>query len=303
MKKYITKILLFFAIIAIVDVCVGFVGNHLQTHAKGGDTKTLNDLVNKDCHDVLILGSSRAHHHYDTPFLSDTLGLDVYNAGYDGNGVILAYGILSMTLERYQPLLVVFDVEPSFDINVYTPDNNDTRYLKFLKPYYKRAGIEQVFRDVSNEEWYKVHSGLIRYNTDIISKLMDNVKGSSSFSKGYAPLVGAMAEDRDIVSDTNNPVDSLKLRYIGKIIDLAQSHKLPIIFVGSPKYGESNSMVLKPVIDICSMKKVPFLDYYSEQGIVTHKEWFKEPMHLNEQGAREFSRRFLNDIRPLLSCE
>ena len=99
MKKYIVRIILFFAIVVLVDFVVGWAGDYLQTHAKGGDTKAINDLVKKDQHDILILGSSRAHHHYDTPFLSDTLNLDVYNAGYDGNGVILAYGILQMILE------------------------------------------------------------------------------------------------------------------------------------------------------------------------------------------------------------
>ena len=175
--------------------------------------------------------------------------------------------------------------------------------MSFLKPYYKKAGIEQVFRDVSNEEWYKAHSGLIRYNTGIISKIMDNVKGLSSATKGYAPLVGAMTEDRDVASNTYNPVDSLKLRYIERIVDLAQSHKLPIVFVGSPKYGANNSSVLKPVIEICAKKQVPFLDYYSDQKTVTHKEWFKEPMHLNKTGAREFSRRISDEIRTLYSCE
>ena len=114
MKKYLLHILLFFAFVAVVDVSVGSFGRYLQGHAKGGSTRQFDDLVMKDQHDVLILGSSRARHHYDTPFLSDTLGLDVYNAGYDGNGVVLAVGILKMVLNRYCPKLVIFDVEPPF---------------------------------------------------------------------------------------------------------------------------------------------------------------------------------------------
>ena len=127
MKKFIFNILLFFGIVAVFDICVGFAGDYLQAHAKGGSTKEFNDLVKKDKHDILVLGSSRAHHHYDSPFLSDTLGLDVYNAGYNGNGVVLAYGILEMAIKNYKPKLVIFDVEPAFDINVYSEDNQHKR--------------------------------------------------------------------------------------------------------------------------------------------------------------------------------
>ena len=86
MKSFIIKILLFFAIVAVIDLCVGFIGDYLQAHAKGGITKQTNDLVMTDAHDVIIFGSSRARNHYDAPYLTDSLGLDVYNAGYDGNG-------------------------------------------------------------------------------------------------------------------------------------------------------------------------------------------------------------------------
>ena len=68
MKKYITNILLFFAIVAMIDLCIGYFGDYLQAHAKGGVTMRINDIAMKDCHDVVVLGSSRAHHHYDTPF-------------------------------------------------------------------------------------------------------------------------------------------------------------------------------------------------------------------------------------------
>ena len=116
-----------------VDIAVGFVGVYLRDNARGGDTRQFNDLAMRAEHEILILGSSRAHHHYDSPFLSDTLGIDVYNGGIDGNGVVLAYGILEMVLNRYKPKLVVFDVEPAFNINIYI-SNGIIYIIKFSIP-------------------------------------------------------------------------------------------------------------------------------------------------------------------------
>lgn len=81
MKKFIFNILVFFGIIVLIDCGISVLGGYLQNHAKGGSTKKLDDLVMKDKHDIIILGSSRAVVHYDTPFISDSLNLDAYNAG------------------------------------------------------------------------------------------------------------------------------------------------------------------------------------------------------------------------------
>ena len=300
MKRFITNILFFFATVTIVDFCIGYVGDYFQTHAKGGATRVLNDLVRKDKHDILILGSSRAHSHYDTPFLSDTLGIDVYNAGYDGNGIVLSYGILEMILDRYNPQLVIYDVEPSFDINVYKADNNNKRYLNLLKPYYRDNGIASIFKDISGEEWLKVHSGMMRYNTRILSTALDNIKGETPFCKGYKPLKGVYRPQEKFPLKENNGhylVDSVKIEYMKKMIELTQSSQVPIIMVASPKYLAESSSVFDPIKHVCSEYKIPFLDYYADGNFSQENELFNEPMHLNASGARLFSKILLNDIK------
>lgn len=300
MKKYIINILVFFAIVAAVDFCVGLVGDYLQAHAKGGSTKQFNDLVMNDSHDVLILGSSRANHHYDTPFLSDTLGVDVYNAGYDGNGVILANGILELVLNHSRPELILLDIEPSFDIIVYDNDNNHKRYIADLKPYYSTPEIGDIIKDVSEEEWFKVHSGMIRYNTDIIKMTIDNIVKREVHPKGYVPLFGAMQKEPESGITGPDVIDTFKLKYIAHIIDVAQSNDIPIALVASPKYTKVETTILEPVVEICEEKHIPFLNYYEQPDFLEHKEWFKEKMHLNSKGARIFSRMIAPEIETLL---
>ncbi len=299
MKKFIINILLFFAIVAAIDYGVGILGDYLQTHAKGGGTRVFNDLVMKDTHDVVILGSSRAHHHYDTPFLSDTLGMDIYNAGYDGNGVVLAYGLLELMFERYQPKLIVFDVEPTFDIYVYPNDNNHKRYISSLKPYYRNKTVKALIRDVSDEEWYKVQSGMIRYNSNLVSMAIENVLTRATNQAGYLPLHGKYEGDYISESKVNEEleIDSFKLKYVEKMLVSSINQKVPIIMVASPKYGAVSSNRLDPVKEICKKYSVPFIDYYADSIFMQHKEWFKEPMHLNETGAREFSKRVIEIIK------
>lgn len=299
MKKFVVNILVFFAIVAVVDLGVGYAGDYLRNHANGGETRKLNDLVLNDCHDVVILGSSRAYSHYDAPLLSDTLGLDVYNAGYEGNGVVLAYGLLSMMLDRYQPKLVLFDLEPTFDIYFYDKDNNHKRYIASLKPYYLIKEVGEVIKDVSTEEWYKVHSAMIRYNTMILSMGMDYSRPYDNSKRGYGPLQGSYQGDSRSKARKQDDIDSFKLCYVKKLLDLAQEHHVPIIVVASPKFGQKSSDALQPVKEICESMGIPFLDYYADNEFMAHKEWFKEPMHLNNIGAKVFSIHLLEIINKM----
>lgn len=51
--------------------------------------------------------------------------------------------------------------------------------------------------------------------------------------------------------------------------------------------------------EIAEKRGVRFLDYYAEPTFMAHKEWFKEPMHLNSEGARVFSKMIVQEISEL----
>lgn len=292
MKKYITHILLFFLIVSLVDIVAGRFGDFLQSHANGGATMRTNSFVSKDIHDVIVMGSSRAHHHYDTPFICDSIGIDIYNAGYDGNGVVLAYGFLSMVLERYSPKLIIYDITPNFDIYEYQPDNHNARYLTILKPYYDNPEVGGIMKDISYEEWLKCHSGLIRYNSGLARSLMDKVGLQGVDDCGYAPASGALEDDRKENASLSNTIDPIKLRYVEQIISLSRQNDIPIVFVASPWYGATDSEILNPIKDICKKREVPFWDYFTDSEFCD-RELFNDPGHLNNKGARLFSKKII----------
>lgn len=123
MRRFLFNIALFFFGVGAVDLISGQIFSTLLIHAKGGEAKQFHELFEKDKHEILIMGSSRAHHHYVPSIFEDSLGYDCYNAGYDGNGVILAYPLLENMLNRYKPRLVIFEVSKGFDIMLNADDN------------------------------------------------------------------------------------------------------------------------------------------------------------------------------------
>ena len=299
MKRFLLSVLAFFAAFALVDLCVGFAGDYLRTHAKGGMTKALDDLVSKDTHDVLILGSSRALHHYDTPFLSDTLGLDVYNAGQKGHGIILADGLLEMALKHGKPRLVLVDIEPAFDLYVSPEDNGNKRYISLLKGYYRDPDVGNILKDVSREEWIKTHSGMFRYNTCFLTMLADYLVKKETPRNGYVPLHGVMTTEASAPADSiPKTLDSLKLKYLRRVVSTCRSAGVPLVFAASPKYASRDNFThLK---ELCREEGILFLDYHDCPQIAPRKELFQEEVHLNAQGALAYSRLVANDIRALI---
>ena len=130
---------------------------------------------------------------------------------------------------------------------------------------------------------------MMRYNMSIMTMLTDGMRNTQDLNnKGFCPLLGNY--DREpVIKDNKVELDTFKLEYLDKLISLALTRQIPIVVVASPKYGQTNSIDMDTVKDICAEKGVTFLDYYADAEFQSHKEWFKEPMHLNNDGARFFS--------------
>ena len=109
MKTYVLRILLFFGIVAVVDVAAGKVFHYLQANKAGGRTGAEYHACRESNEDIIILGSSRASHHYIPRIIEDGLGMTCFNAGQDGNGIILQYGRWKMISERYTPKMIIYD--------------------------------------------------------------------------------------------------------------------------------------------------------------------------------------------------
>ena len=307
MKQFIIKGLIVIVGILLLDFGIGRIGDYLQEHANGGMTKRINDLAVNEKHDIVIFGSSRAFRHYDSPYLSEITGMDVYNAGFDGNGVVLAYGLLTMMIERYSPRLIIYDVVPSFDIYKNDQDNNNVRYISCIKPYFRHESIGELIRQISIKEWLKVHSGLIRYNSCFVTMFLDYFSESNQYPSGFDPVYGVyevdINEDEKKGKREENYVDSLKIGCIKKIIGMAKKNNIPIIMVVSPIYGVQSDEDFSPLIDICEKSNVPFLNYYSDSNFIYQNKYFKDNRHLNADGARFFSQIIAHDIIDFIGIE
>lgn len=296
MKKFLIKTFIFFNIIAIIDVLSGLFFAYLVEHTKGGKTWRNNYICNGVKDDILIFGSSRALYHYNSVTLSDSLHLSCYNCGQEGYGIIVNEPRYQMILQRYRPKVLFYDITPGFDLLI-KEDNH--KYLGWLKVYYDRTGIPEVFESVDNTEKYKMLSRMYRYNSSCIQILSDYVHPSRSADINGFISINKEFDTMRIKKVPFVPiipvVDSLKISYIKKMID--ESTTTSIIFVISPWWNRIDTIRYQSIRDICKERNIPFIDFSNNPKYVHNNAYFADDGHLNARGADEFTKDLIKELR------
>lgn len=291
MKGFLCKVILFLLTVFLIDCFAGVVFPKLIPLAKGGDTWRNGYICDRTNEDILVFGSSRAIHHYNPTIITDSLGLSCYNCGQDSQGIILNFGRLGMIEKRYTPKYVIYDVTPAFDL-LGGEDNH--KYLKWLKAYYNREGVAEIFESVDKTEKFKMVSNLYRYNSNFVQIVADCIHPFQSVGiNGYRPLFGKM--DAAVpADDEKNEIkdlivyDGLKQSYWDKLLETDNSYQL--IIVVSPIWGGMSKELYGPLESICKEKGILFIDFANSEKYVHNNDYFVDATHLNSVGADMFTK-------------
>lgn len=290
MRRLLYRVLLLVCIAIVLDLSFGYILDYMLERAKGGLDARNNYICFGSNEDILVMGSSRAAHHYNPELITQLTGLSCYNCGQDGNGIVLSYGFWKLISKRYSPKMLIYEITPSHDI---LSDHDNHRYLGILKPYYYHEGIAQIFEDVDPTEKYKMMSNLYRYNSKALNVLTNFLRPVSEVGhKGFLPVDKEMDVMKINANSVYNKkgeygVDSLKLEYFRKMIEEVGDTQL--LFVVSPLWYGMDPEQFKPLADLCKSKGIKFMDYSNDPKYIHNNDYFYDPGHLNLKGANEFT--------------
>ena len=299
MKKFLLKVILFFAILVCVDFISGYFFDFLHRHAKGGSTAQNEYIANGMKDEVVIFGSSRSVHHYNPYILADSLGVSVYNCGEKGNGAILSYGRFKMMTSRYKPQLIVYEVTPGYDYFVWDPYK---KYLGNLRQYYDKPGIKEIFNTFDDDlSPIRMQSRMYRNNSRLIQEVFDNLVYRDN-NRGYMPLYGSIYDPnaggnvkREYV------IDTLKLQCMETLFKEIQADNIPIVMAISPVYRNAEGPEMyEEAYRISKEYNIPVVDYRDFEPISSDSSYFQDGVHMNTKGAELFSSLIASDLKHFL---
>lgn len=299
MKKFVLYLLLVIFGVVATDFCFGLVMKSVLASTVKGDWGRRNYIVNASNEDLLILGASRAIHHYDTEIISDSLQMSCYNCGDDGMGILVHFPRFKKIIQRYHPKIVIYEVAPPID---YAQGDN-TPFLGLLRPYSDDDIMKKIIQDIDKKDLLFLHSNLYKYNSSFIEMLSHRFSRSPGTAKDftYAPLVSVLQYDSGPTSYEdeyeNLELDSIKYSYLSELADICRSNGVRLVFSASPWYRMSESDVFSPIYKLCAEKGVTFLNHNFDDSFNLEKNYFHDAAHLNKYGAETFSSLIAHEIK------
>lgn len=287
MKKYMLKALVLVAMLIIADQSIGYGLKWMYSHQQGGDYGCATKAIMEQEADVLILGSSRARHHYNPAILSDSLKMSVYNAGRDGCFLVYQWAQLKLILDRYTPKIVLLEVTP-YDFNL-NPSDYDR--LSGLLPYQDCPSFKEVIHKKSPWEEWKCLSGIYPYNGQILSMITSMNAKVADMNEGFDPLQGSIYHQME--TGNGGAIDQLdeeKVNLMYEIIELCKEKGIELFMITSPYYIHfTYSETLNRVQAICAERHIPYVSYLNNPEYSDGK-LYQTADHLNAEGADIFSR-------------
>lgn len=278
------------ALLIAADQILGSICCYLYRNTSTGELGQQNYCITAADERVLILGSSRALHHYDTEIIRDSLNLSCLNAGLHGQCIYYQYALLSACLERgYKPDLIIMDiVERDIEISWDEFFNLDVAIAQ-LSPYI--GSYRSIDSLLSVSPWQKQVANcslLYRCNSKIIDIVRDQISDRVP-DNGFLPLSGnrinVNISERGQIHQSF-PVEPLKSIFLQKLITLCQSNKISLFFVISPSCSDISHDGLRDIHRIADQNHIPFLDM---EWAFDDAALFYDDTHLNKEGARKFS--------------
>lgn len=293
-KKIALKVCLLLLLMIVVDFAFGGIFIFLRKNAKGGSTENCEYIANRCNEDIVILGSSRATHHYNPYIIQDSLNRTCYNCGEEGNGIILAYGRYKLITNRYKPKLVIYELTPEYDYLDYEPN---AKYLGYLRPYTDNDDIRSIIMTFGGKyEKYLLYSQMYKNTSRIIANILDNIEYRPN-NQGYAPLDKTMANISEKSPLMDLPVDSLKLKYFEQLLVDSKNDSVPIVVVVSPIFQDHITNDSYDIaLNLCKEYDVPFYDFRELDEISNNPSLFQDKRHMNVDGADMFTSRIIKYI-------
>jgi hypothetical protein len=293
LKGSLFALLVFIGLFFVCDRVIYFV---LDAAFRRTTTLDKGGIVNKvlqEKSDIVVLGSSRAVLHYDPRILGSKLNMSVYNAGCNGQQVHYTRALVDLILQKQTPAIAIINVDTGFVRGA----RSGLCQAATLAPFMDESGIiKNMIYSKGPLERLKYLSLSYRFNDKplvILASLFVEDKTISGFSpregkmnpaKAQGKIAAILKPDREMMELLRQTVSQLKG---------AGSYVVLVLSPTWTREGHIDPMripILKAIRDLAQDEQVSFFAVTNENTPeFQNSGYFRDPDHLNADGARIFS--------------
>jgi len=296
-KLFFRNLLSFLLILVLLDFLIGNALRYFYFRIKVGQYAETTYVLNTVDKDLLVFGSSRATHNFSSEIFEREWGPSFYNVGSDGQGVFYHYAVLRSILKKHSPKVIIL----SMDFLEFDRSREGYDRLSKLLPYYRsHKEIRSIISFKSNFEKFKMFSQIYPFNSMILNIAADSIKMTKQSDRGYIPLDGRWKAPLEKKEFKETAMDKAKIKVYQDFIAQAVHSGAHVFVIVAPYYinfDYANSSTLKLASLIAKSNGAVFIDYSQDSYFLCHPELFDDPYHLNDEGAKIFTKMVISAVK------
>jgi hypothetical protein len=298
------KLFLLFLAVILLDRAIGSVLRHFYFRQVSGMAYRTTYSIDSTEAELLVFGSSRANHHYHPDVFTAGLPYTYYNVGRDGSYNLYHYAVLRSVLKRYKPRAILLE----FGREEFRETPVGYERLSVLLPYYApHPEIREIVHMRSNTERLKLTaSAIYPFNSSMFSIAIGNAEINKKRRGDY---MGYVALDKqwpkplqDEAPAAAYEMDSLSVWAYESFLKDCKAAGTQVFVLCSPYFtrGTQADASMQLGKEIAARHDVPFLDFSRDAYFLERRELFSDVLHLNDEGAKQYSAMVIEKIKPLL---
>ncbi len=303
------RCLILLAILVVADRIVGAGLERMFFKQRRGDDAVTLYTLDSTREDLLIFGSSRASHHYHTRLLERELAMPVYNCGRDEMGISFTTAVLPLVYRRHAPKYIIVEVLPT-ELASLGREESERHISTVLQPYATRyPSLWQAVAYAGKAEVYKSAVSKIYPFNSLVGGMIQNTYTNLGHTtdRGYEPLWNSIDSARytkpqwKSFNQARGVDRDLAGRFMA-ILDYAARHDTKAFVIISPFYFRqdlSGNESMAALSAISAHYGATFLDFSFDPRFVRKPVLFNDDIHLNDSGARVYTRIVADTLRTL----
>lgn len=300
-RTILARLAIILTLVAVIDFTLGLMLDRARNRCRQRESGLIN--VGRETRaEILILGSSRAKHHFDEVALSQAWnGRSVYNAGYSGQGLPFARVAFELIAQAKAPRLVIVDVMSFAD---------DLDRVHAMDPWYTESarlrtmpGSDSSHDCVTAKQDWRQSLPMSMATYRYAGKAMQTLKDRYHFGEAprFEPIPAKASPDLHGPAEAKHAYPRHAFQ-LAALVDEIRATGANVVFTFSPFTRAADcSQLTLPAQAVAREKGVPFHVFRSDTvpGLDEPKH-FSDHVHLNGEGARIFTRHAANILRPYI---
>lgn len=245
----------------------------------------------KEPANVIILGASRANHHYISQLMEDSLGVPVYNYGWDGRCTLYQYLCLLRGIENGSLNTVILDISEAQFSKEWVDDR-----ISDLYPYYwKNDTVKMMVNEVEKKNMSVLMlSSLIQYNSQYLNMVapMANFKGYTPLPYTGKPLDISGRQIGNRNGHTSNFFSDIAINYFVRMADICRKNSIQFYVCLSPSLSITKDD--ENYIERLCLKNE--IECWNLTNYLVDPILFSDATHLNDEGAKLFTQEIIKRL-------